>query len=197
MSTVNQTAPSELPIEQGARTVPDRATFERARPARRRPRPARRPGEEAAHPRRRHAAPQLYFVNTNTFEYHWDFATQGLGLRISNRDFNAITYFRDDRSNLAGTIIANDRFEPAGDGGEAGLYALEFWPTDPVRARHVGLAYDLVRAAMPFAGDRLAYHPAGDTQEALLRGRRAAAARARRALDLARPSCSRTSPTSR
>ena len=73
--------------------------------------------------------------------------------------------FRDDRSNLAGTIIANDRFEPAP--GERGRYALEFWPTDPVRARHIALAFDLVAEAMPFAAGKLAYHPAGDTQEAL------------------------------
>jgi hypothetical protein len=75
-----------------------------------------------------------------------------------------VTYFRDDRSNIAGTVIANDRFE---SGGEQGLYALEFWPTDPVRAKHVALAYDLVTRAMPFAKDKIAYHPAGDTQEAL------------------------------
>ena len=166
MSTVNPTAPTQLPIETGARTVPDRPTFDTL---------ARRddvPGQLAAPECKLlilgvdTAAPQLYFLNTNTFPYHWVFATDGLGLPISNQAFNAITYFRDDRSNLAGTIIANDRFEPEG-GGEAGLYALEFWPTDPVRARHVALAYDLVRAAMPFAGDRLAYHPAGETQEAL------------------------------
>ena len=168
MSTTSDTAaPAQLEIETGARSIADRATFERL---------ARRddvPGQLSARECKLlilgvdTPSPQLYFVNTQTFQYHWDFATQGLGLRISNRDFNAITYFRDDRSNLAGTVIANDRFEPAG-GGEAGLYALEFWPTDPVRARHVALAFDLVRAAMPFAASRLAYHPAGDTQEALL-----------------------------
>lgn len=168
MSTVNPAPPAQLPIERGARTVPDRATFDTL---------ARRddvPGQLAAPECKLlilgvdTPSPQLYFINTNTFQYHWVFATDGLGLRISNQDFNAVTYFRDDRSNLAGTIIANDRFEPEdGDDGPAGLYALEFWPTDPVRARHVALAYDLVRAAMPFAGDRLAYHPAGETQEAL------------------------------
>ena len=166
MSTANTAAPSELPIEKGARSIPDRATFELL---------ARRddvPGQIGAEECKLlilgvdTAAAQLYFLNTKTFAYHWHFATEGLGLQISNRDFNAITYFRDDRSNLAGTIIANDRYEPSG-GGEAGLYALEFWPTDPVRARHVGLAFNLVCAAMPFAAGKLAYHPAGETQEAL------------------------------
>ena len=166
MSSVGPAPPAQLPIETGARSIPDRATFELL---------ARRddvPGQLAAEECKLlilgvdTPAPQLYFLNTKAFAYHWDFATQGLGLRISNRDFNAVTYFRDDRSNLAGTIIANDRYEPPG-GGEPGLYALEFWPTDPVRARHVAIAYDLVRAAMPFAADQLAYHPAGDSQEAL------------------------------
>jgi hypothetical protein len=169
VSTANPAPPAQLPIEQGARTVPDRATFDTL---------ARRddvPGQLAAPECKLlilgvdTPAPQLYFLNTNAFQYHWDFATRALGLRISNADFNAVTYFRDDRSNLAGTIIAHDRFEPeAAGGGPAGLFALEFWPTDPVRAPHVALAFDLVRAAMPFAGAQLAYHPAGETQEALL-----------------------------
>ena len=158
--------PRELPIDQGATRVPDRATFETL---------ARRddvPGQLGAEECKLlilgvdTATPQLYFLNTNAFSYHYDFATRALGVQMSLARFNAITYFRDDRSNLAGTIIANDRFAPAG-GGEEGLYALEFWPTDPVRARHVALAFDLVRAAMPFAAAKLAYHPAGDTQEAL------------------------------
>ena len=166
MSTTHTAAPAQLPIETGARSIPDRATFELL--ARRDDVPGQIGAEECKllilgvdTP-----APQLYFLNTKTFGYHWDFATRGLGLRISNRDFNAITYFRDDRSNLAGTLIAHDRFD-AGGGSEAGLYALEFWPTDPVAARHVAIAFHLVRAAMPFAAGKLAYHPAGDTQEAL------------------------------
>ncbi len=166
MSTAKLAPPAQLPIEQGARAIPDRATFETL---------ARRddvPGQLAAPECKLlilgvdTPAPQLHFLNTNAYQYHWVFATEALHLQISKPDFNAVTYFRDDRSNLAGTIIANDRFEPSG-GGAAGLFALEFWPTDPVRAQHVALAYELVRAAMPFAAEQLAYHPAGDTQEAL------------------------------
>jgi hypothetical protein len=158
--------PRQLSIEQGATHIPDRALFETL--AHRDDVPGQLGAEECKllilgvdTP-----APQLYFLNTNAFSYHYDFATQALGVRVSLGQFNAITYFRDDRSNIAGTVIANDRFTPAG-GGEEGLYALEFWPTDPVRAHHVALAFDLVRAAMPFAAAKLAYHPAGDTQEAL------------------------------
>jgi pyruvate,water dikinase len=158
-------AATQLPIEQGATEVPDRATFERL---------ARRddvPGALGAREMKflmlgvDRPQPALFFLNTNAYQYHWVFATEVLGLGLSNADFNARTYFRDDRENLAGTIIAHDGFEPTA--GDSGLYALEFWPTDPVRARHVAMAFDAVRAAMPFAAPKLAYHPAGDTQEGL------------------------------
>ncbi|MGH3916409.1 MAG: PEP/pyruvate-binding domain-containing protein [Pseudonocardiaceae bacterium] len=115
--------------------------------------------------------PRLYFANTNTYSYHYDFATGALNVSMPLGEFNAQTYFRDDRRNLAGTVIAHDGFE-APDGGR-GLYAMEFWPTDPVRAHHVALAFQAIGEAMPFASAVLAYHPAGDTQEALYREDRA------------------------
>ena len=154
----------DLPIALGARLVPDRATFETLS------RSDDVPGQLGAEEMKiliigvDTDAPELYFVNSKEFDYHYDFATQALDIDMELGAFNAVTYFRDDRSNLAGTIIANDHFL---SGSEQGLYALEFWPTDPVRAKHVSLAYDLVTQAMPFARGKLAYHPAGDTQEAL------------------------------
>src|SRR4051794_29504645 len=159
--------PPGMPLSLGAAQVPDRATFETL---------ARRddvPGQLGARELKflilgvDGPAPALWFLNTTAFPFHYAFAVQVLGVRLPLAEFNAATYFRDDRSNLAGSVIAHDEFEPAG--GEHGLYALEFWPTDPVRANHVALAFRLVRAAMPFAAAKLAYHPAGDTQEALLR----------------------------
>src|SRR5919112_5921684 len=155
----------DLPISQGARLVADRATFETLA------RSDDVPGQLGAEEMKiliigvDTPAPELYFLNTKAFQYHYDFASEALEIEQSLGEFNARTYFRDDRSNLAGTVIANDRFEPAA--GESGLYALEFWPTDPVRAPHIALAFDLVTEAMPFAAGKIAYHPAGDTQEAL------------------------------
>ncbi len=154
----------DLPIAQGARLVPDRATFETLA------RSDDVPGQLEAEEMKilimgvDTDAPELYFLNTKAFQFHFDFATGALQIAVGRNAFNSVTYFRDDRSNLAGTIIAHDRFE---SDGEQGLYALEFWPTDPVRAKHVALAYDLVTTAMPFAKGQIAYHPAGDTQEAL------------------------------
>ena len=85
------------------------------------------------------ATPQLYFVNTANHPYHWDFATKGLGKQVTLEEFNRLTYFTDNRKNLAGSIIAHDSF--AGAGGKKGLYAMEFWPTDPVKAKHVAAAF--------------------------------------------------------
>jgi hypothetical protein len=109
--------------------------------------------------------PELYFLNTNNHPYHWDFANRVLS-PIPLEVFNAETYFRDNRKNLAGSIIAHDNYQDA-KSGNTGLYSLEFWPTDPVKAKHVALAFTAVKKAMPFAEERLRYHPAGDTQEAL------------------------------
>lgn len=159
----------------GAMALPDRAAFERL---------ARRDDVPGALGVREvkilltgvdGPAPRLYFINTAAIAYHYDFATQGLGLALSLTDFNARTYFRDDRQNLAGTLLAHDQFVDAD--GARGLYALEFWPTDPVKAPLVALAFAAVAGAMPFAAGRLAYHPAGETQEALYRAEHADLAR--------------------
>ncbi|MGH3930824.1 MAG: PEP/pyruvate-binding domain-containing protein [Pseudonocardiaceae bacterium] len=164
-------SPLDLPISQGASEVPDRATFEVL---------AARddvPGALGAREVKflmlgvNEDQPRLYFANTNTYSFHYDFATGALGVDVSLGEFNAQTYFRDDRANLAGTVIAHDGFESP-EGGR-GLYAMEFWPTDPVKAHHVALAFRAIGEAMPFADAQLAYHPAGDTQEALYREERA------------------------
>jgi pyruvate,water dikinase len=153
----------QLSPEQGATQVLDRGTFEAL---------ARRddvPGALAAHELKflivgvDGPTPALFFMNTENFPFHFHFADRVLRLGLTNTEFNRRTYFRQDRSNLAGAIVAHDHFEPDG------LYALGFWPTDPVRAGHIALAYDAIRDAMPFAAQALAYHPAGVTQEALQR----------------------------
>ena len=45
---------------------------------------------------------------------------------------------------------------------------MEFWPTDPVAFRFVEKAFCLITAGMPFLDGNLAYHPASETQRALL-----------------------------
>lgn len=122
------------------------------------------------------AAPRLYLMQTQRFTYHYDFAIEALGLDLSLDAFNAATYFRDQRQFLAGTIVHHDSY--TAEDGTTGLFALEFWPTDPVSARHVTIAYHAMAAALPFAQSQLAYHPAGSTQEARLHADAAALAAA-------------------
>ena len=110
-------------------------------------------------------SPKLYFQNSKTFSFHYSFATQGLGLSLSVTQFNEMTYFSDNRRNLAGSLVAHDNYEP--NEGPVGLYTLEFWPTDPVSYEHVQLAYDLVTVNTPFAAGLLHYHPPGETQRFL------------------------------
>ena len=154
----------ELPTSEGARRLPDRAAFGSL---------ARRDDVPGALGAREvkflmvgvdGPSPQLFFMNTVNTPFHYDFATKVLRMDLSLAEFNSRTYFRDDRQNLAGSIIAHDNFE---DEAQGGLYSLEFWPTDPVGVAHVALAFAAVSDAMPFAKGMLAYHPAGDTQEAL------------------------------
>lgn len=109
--------------------------------------------------------PVLYFQNTQTYAYHYDFVVEALGWDIDLETFNLETYFRDGRCNLAGSLIAYDDYVSSVDG--QGIYGLEFWPTDPVSFELVALAYDKITEAVPFAADKTFYHPAGETQRAL------------------------------
>ncbi len=120
--------------------------------------------------------PRLYFMNSKKHVYHYCFAREILGYSDGSDAFEAVTYFRDrNRKNLAGSIIAHDRVSvPTDDRETAGVYTLEFWPSDPVGFPFVETAYRLIAEAMPFAGDRLLYHPSGETQRILLEEERAA-----------------------
>lgn len=79
------------------------------------------------------AKPRLYFINSKKYQYHYDFASKALGSTLSLGEFNRVTYFSDLRANIAGTILAHDSFSDANH--PSGLFAMEFWPTDPVRPR--------------------------------------------------------------
>ncbi|BCX89115.1 pyruvate, water dikinase [Methylomarinovum tepidoasis] len=110
--------------------------------------------------------PLLHFQNSRRYSLHFDFVHDALGWYPElARDeaiarFNAVSYFSQGRRNLVGSVVhypQNDR------------YALEFWPTDPVPVSGIRAAFRLLQQAMPFAADRLIYHPLGVTQETLAR----------------------------
>ncbi len=111
-------------------------------------------------------APLLTFQNSRRYAWHFDFVRDALGWypdlprdRAEAR-FLATTYFSPARRQLAGSVV----YYPHAD-----CYALEFWPTDPVPVAHVVSAWRLIRGAMPFAADRLIYHPVGQTQARIAR----------------------------
>lgn len=113
-------------------------------------------------------APKLYFVNANKHQYHFDFYSAALGNhRIDNDEFSLQTYFRDDRKNLAGTLVFHEG--KASVDSTVPTLAMEFWPTDPVNAVTIGKAFKAIEAAAPAFADKLRYHPAGTTQEALFK----------------------------
>lgn len=111
--------------------------------------------------------PRVYFLNTSKYPFHYDFANEVLRVGIPLETFNARTYFTERREFLAGTILAHDAFRDHDH--PQGLFAMEFWPTDPVSARLLILAWRLIAEAAPFAGSRIAYHPSDGNQEDIVR----------------------------
>ncbi len=109
--------------------------------------------------------PKLWIVDTNQHDSHYNFAKDALGYTGDLPTFNAQTSFSDTRKFSADTVVAHDGF--VDDKGYTGAYAVEFWPTDPVKARNVNVAFDPITEAVPFAAGKLGHHPEGDTQEAL------------------------------
>lgn len=106
--------------------------------------------------------PKLYFIDSNAFEYHWKFFNEALGWNLSLLDFNTRTYTDFNRRLMAGSVVAHDRY--AGSGQSGGIYTIEFWPSDPVHADEAALAFRLILHGMAYAGERIVYHPAGETQ---------------------------------
>ncbi len=108
-------------------------------------------------------SPQLFFINTNRHQYHYYFAQDVLGYPNDLTVFNNETYFTDARKQIAGSLV----YYPHYTRGNAppGLFAIEFWPSDGIAFHHVRMACRLVSTALPWMDRRLAYHPAGVTQE--------------------------------
>ena len=165
----------EVPEEDGLTAIPDRETFDRM--ARGFP-VAGAPGALQVKFLITDVdtdSPKLHFLETNKHESHFFFAREVLDYRpdITNfnsalRVFNSQTYFTNvNRSNIAGSILAHDAV--INPDGTPGVYVVEFWPTDPVADEFVTLAYNMVSRATPFIDTRILYHPAGETQQALLR----------------------------
>jgi pyruvate,water dikinase len=117
-------------------------------------------------------APKLHFANSNAYQYHYNFSralgyftqySYNTGLTL----FNQQAYFTNtNRKFMAGSLIAHDNY--VSTGGLPVVYTIEFWPSDPVAFEFVEKAFELISASMPFLDGNVAYHPASETQLALM-----------------------------
>lgn len=144
--------PHELTRDEGAATIPDRATFEEFSYQ----------GEqvmidfglrglefvkfvitEAISDK-----PQMYFMNTENFRAHPQFMrTVGLGF--------------GGRGGQSGTMRGVLVFRPllTAPNGDAGLYTFEFEPRDSYPFEMIRLSHDLLTEHAPIVAGRLAYYP--------------------------------------
>jgi hypothetical protein len=129
--------------------------------------------------------PQVYFQNTSRHALHYQFFRSVLGGALSMQDYEATTYFGEDRTNMAGSVILySDRSVPsAAFAGElSSPLTLEFFPSDNLSPRLALLAHRLLEERVLFAPlegalHRVAYVPATVKREEELEGDRRAFAR--------------------
>ncbi len=106
--------------------------------------------------------PQVHFMNTMRYSYHYDFAEMVLGDTRSLAVFNVETYFSAEKNTAAGTLA----YYPSVDS----MIALTFFPSDYISPEQVALAYKLIEERLLFLNssgskNRLFYMPAGSTAE--------------------------------
>lgn len=122
-------------------------------------------------------SPVLYLMNSKNYPLHYDFCRNILGLYFNLNynqgleEFNGAAYFSNNRQHLAGSLIAYDNY--TNEDAPEGVYALEFWPTDPISPALTQLAYNTILQAAPFLDDKLFYHPTSETHESIYYGREA------------------------
>ncbi len=144
--------PDELIPEEGAATIPDRATFEKFSYQ----------GEQVmidaglrglefvkfVITEANSDAPQMYFMNTENFRAHPQFM-RAVGLGFSGRGGQSGT--------MRGVLV----FRPllTAPNGNAGLYTFEFEPRDSYPFEMIRLAHDLLAEHAPIVDGQLAYYP--------------------------------------
>lgn len=107
-------------------------------------------------------SPQVHFMNSMKFYYHFDFAQMILGDTRSLSTFNKETYFSDEKNTVAGTVAYYASVDS--------MIAMTFFPTDYITPRQVARVYKLVQEGLLFLNssgskNRLFYMPAGSSAE--------------------------------
>jgi pyruvate, water dikinase len=109
-------------------------------------------------------SPQIFFINTNKHTMHHDFVSNALGNPLSAAEFSSQTYFTKKRNFLAGEITYFSRYKDDSLGTELGVYAMGFWPSDPIPDSLVQLSYNLISEHAPFMAQKLKYLAKGLSQ---------------------------------
>jgi hypothetical protein len=118
--------------------------------------------------RRDPSSPAVRFVNGNftrdgrvpvEAQSHYYFGVETYGLPESLDEFNAATYFTDDKRYIAGTLRTY-----ALDASAAPVYGVQFYPQDVIREERVLEAVRLVTACVGITGARFAFVATGSQQ---------------------------------
>lgn len=104
--------------------------------------------------------PVLHFINTNDFQYHYDFARSKLNYRKSNEDFNRLNYYGP--GNQREFILASVLTNKAKDGSAKSI--LELFSGDVLDASSLKMVVRLVENSIT-GFDSFKFHPLSEAQE--------------------------------
>ena len=118
-------------------------------------------------------APEVYFINTTKHQLHYTFVRDVLGFSGYRIDYDMETYFADDRTAMAGTLVYYpDVTAPSSafGGDVTAPMALTFFPSDSLTPEHAAIALRLLEertglVSLHGADARMAYVPAGTAHE--------------------------------
>ncbi len=118
--------------------------------------------------RRDTAQPVVRFVNGNFTEggavpesarFHYMFALAVLGIGESLEEFNAVTYFTNDKRYVAGVVHSYFL-----DGATEPVYGMQFYPQDVINEGKIVEALRVVKEQITIMGARFAFVPTGSQQ---------------------------------
>lgn len=106
--------------------------------------------------------PEVHLQNTVKYPLHYSFAQKVLGDSRSLSDFENDTYYSEDRSAIAGTLVYYASVDS--------MIALTFFPSDKITPKQVAFTHKLIEERLQFLSfgttkNRLYYMPSGSAAE--------------------------------
>ncbi|MGE0173272.1 MAG: hypothetical protein AB7T49_10815 [Oligoflexales bacterium] len=114
---------------------------------------------------RRSANKQVYFFNTQQYEYHYNFVNENLGVTDTESHFNQTQYSGpgDDRQFVLGSLVLYT--DVKNDGSSSQKLLFEMWDGDEIETPYMEEVYQKVKAGInPSAFPEFFYHPISDHQ---------------------------------